>query len=157
MFATIIQSPVGLLQLQSDGRAITGVSLEASPGRGLPGQPHALLDRAAEQLQAYFAGELTQFDLPLHLEGTPFQESVWEALRSIPYGETISYAELAQRVGRPTAIRAVGTANGRNPISIIVPCHRVINTGGGLGGYSGGLPHKRTLLDLEFQNGGRVE
>jgi methylated-DNA-[protein]-cysteine S-methyltransferase len=103
----------------------------------------------AAQLDAYFAGELTEFDVDLRLDGTPFQQRVWAALRDIPYGETISYGELATRIGQPTASRAVGLANGRNPVAIIVPCHRVIGASGSLTGYGGGLDRKRTLLDLE--------
>jgi methylated-DNA-[protein]-cysteine S-methyltransferase len=104
-----------------------------------------------EQLAAYFRGELTAFDVPLGLAGTPFQQRVWAALREVPYGETVSYGELAQHIGQPTASRAVGLANGRNPIGVIVPCHRVIGSGGKLVGYGGGLHRKRHLLDLEQQ------
>jgi methylated-DNA-[protein]-cysteine S-methyltransferase len=109
-----------------------------------------VLARTATQLGEYFAGERTEFDLELDTTpGTEFQRTVWAALREIPYGQTISYAELARRIGRPTAFRAVGLANGRNPISIIVPCHRVIGSGGSLTGYGGGLDRKALLLDLE--------
>jgi methylated-DNA-[protein]-cysteine S-methyltransferase len=108
-----------------------------------------MLRVAADQLAAYFAGERTDFDLPLSPSGTPFQLSVWRALLSIPYGETISYRELARRIGNAKAVRAVGAANGRNPIPIIVPCHRVIGADGSLTGYGGGLPRKRLLLELE--------
>jgi methylated-DNA-[protein]-cysteine S-methyltransferase len=104
---------------------------------------------AVEQLTAYFAGGLTEFDLDLRLEGTPFQQEVWAALREIPYGETWSYGHLADRIGKPGAARAVGLANGRNPIGIIVPCHRVIGADGSLTGYGGGLPRKQLLLQLE--------
>jgi len=103
-----------------------------------------------EQLSAYFAGELTGFDLPMQMNGTEFQRRVWKGLSEIPYGETISYAELAHRVGNPKACRAVGLANGRNPIAIIVPCHRVIATNGALGGYGGGLDRKSWLLEHEL-------
>jgi len=108
-----------------------------------------LLDRAERQLREYLDGERRAFDLPIHLPGSPFQERVWGELRRIPYGETISYGELARRVDLPAASRAVGRANGSNRIAVIVPCHRVIASGGGLGGYGGGLPAKRLLLDLE--------
>ncbi|GHA76242.1 methylated-DNA--[protein]-cysteine S-methyltransferase [Streptomyces termitum] len=104
---------------------------------------------AVRQLDAYFAGDLTVFDLPLHLEGTPFQLRVWEQLRHIPYGETRSYGELAEALGNPGASRAVGLANGKNPIGVIVPCHRVVGSGGSLTGYGGGLDRKRRLLALE--------
>ncbi|MDJ0462822.1 methylated-DNA--[protein]-cysteine S-methyltransferase [Streptomyces sp. H27-C3] len=101
------------------------------------------------QLDAYFAGELTEFDLPLRLAGTPFQQRVWEQLQQIPYGETWSYGELAERIGNPAASRAVGLANGKNPVSIIVPCHRVIGVAGSLTGYGGGLDRKQRLLAFE--------
>lgn len=104
---------------------------------------------AVEQLAEYFAGERTEFDLPLEMEGTAFQRTVWSALREIPYGETCSYGEIARNIGSPAAFRAVGLANGHNPISIIVPCHRVIGANGSLTGYGGGLERKRLLLDLE--------
>jgi methylated-DNA-[protein]-cysteine S-methyltransferase len=102
-----------------------------------------------EQLEANFEGELTEIDVSLRLEGTEFQRKVWAGLLEIPYGETISYGDLATRIGQPTASRAVGLANGRNPVAIIVPCHRVIGSTGSLTGYGGGLDRKRTLLDLE--------
>ncbi|MBA2946674.1 methylated-DNA--[protein]-cysteine S-methyltransferase [Streptomyces sp. PSKA28] len=103
----------------------------------------------ATQLKAYFAGELKEFTLPLHLHGTPFQRTVWEQLRKIPYGETRSYGELAHELGNPKASRAVGLANGRNPVGIIVPCHRVVGADGSLTGYGGGLERKQQLLDFE--------
>ena len=105
--------------------------------------------RAAEQLEAYFAGELTAFDVPLDMRGTAFQRQVWEALLAIPYGETRSYGEIAAAIGAPTASRAVGAANGSNPVSIIVPCHRVIGANGRLTGYGGGVHRKDALLALE--------
>jgi methylated-DNA-[protein]-cysteine S-methyltransferase len=105
---------------------------------------------AAEQLDAYFAGELTTFDLPLAPRGSGFQLRVWTALREIPYGRTESYGELAQRIGSPGAARAVGLANGKNPIGIVIPCHRVVGSNGSLTGYGGGLDRKRRLLDLEL-------
>jgi methylated-DNA-[protein]-cysteine S-methyltransferase len=113
----------------------------------------AAVAAAVKQLEEYFAGERTQFDLPLELEGTPFQKDVWLALGEIPYGKTISYAELASMVGRPTAFRAVGQANGANPIPIVLPCHRVLASGGRIGGYGGGLDMKRQLLALEGVKG----
>jgi O-6-methylguanine DNA methyltransferase len=120
-----------------------------------------LLRHATEQLQAYFAGQRRDFDLPLDLAGTAFQRSVWRALLDIPYGETRSYGFVAQAIGAPKAVRAVGAANGSNPIPIVVPCHRVIGAGGSLTGYGGGLALKRFLLELEarhshlFQPAGR--
>jgi methylated-DNA-[protein]-cysteine S-methyltransferase len=143
-----IDSPIGELLLASDGHALTAVHMNGTPGPGWQRDPGALHE-PAEQLGAYFAGELREFDLPLAPHGTPFQREVWSALREIPYGSTISYAELAAAVGRPHAARAVGAANGRNPIAVVVPCHRVIGASGALTGYGGGLGRKRLLLDLE--------
>jgi methylated-DNA-[protein]-cysteine S-methyltransferase len=108
-----------------------------------------LLSEAARQLRAYFSGDLRAFDLPLDLQGTPFQLRVWRALLTIPYGATRSYSQIALAIGAPQAVRAVGAANGANPIAIVVPCHRVIGSGGSLTGYGGGLPLKRKLLELE--------
>ncbi|MDR3418176.1 MAG: methylated-DNA--[protein]-cysteine S-methyltransferase [Nevskia sp.] len=151
-------SPIGPLSLYSDGQFITGLymatggdmDLSAADGADTQAQhENPLLREAQEQLRAYFAGELQTFDLPLLLQGTAFQQRVWQELRDITYGETISYRELAARVGQPKASRAVGLANGRNPISIVVPCHRVIGADGSLTGYGGGLPRKRWLLDHE--------
>jgi AraC family transcriptional regulator of adaptative response/methylated-DNA-[protein]-cysteine methyltransferase len=113
-----------------------------------PGR-HELTDRLAEELAEYFGGTRREFSVPLVLAGTPFQRRVWEQLRKIPYGETRSYADIARAVGSPAAVRAVGAANGRNRIAIVIPCHRVINKGGALGGYGGGLDRKQFLLDLE--------
>jgi methylated-DNA-[protein]-cysteine S-methyltransferase len=113
------------------------------------GRADPLLARAREQLAAWFAGARTQFDLPLRPEGTPFQLAVWRELQAIPYGETRSYGQIAVRVGQPSASRAVGAANGRNPIAVIVPCHRVIGASGALVGYGGGMERKRWLLDHE--------
>lgn len=125
--------------------------LFTEPSDALPGAKDStpLIEETVSQLRAYFAGKLQTFDLPLDLRGTPFQKRVWAALLTIPYGQTRSYAEVARQVQAPDAVRAVGTANGSNPISIVVPCHRVINTGGKLGGYGGGLERKQALLDLE--------
>jgi methylated-DNA-[protein]-cysteine S-methyltransferase len=108
-----------------------------------------VLQAARAQLEEYFSGARQQFDLPLAPQGTPFQQEVWHTLATIPYGETISYAQLAQRVGKPTAMRAVGAANGRNPLPIVLPCHRVIGADGSLTGFGGGLPTKQFLLELE--------
>jgi methylated-DNA-[protein]-cysteine S-methyltransferase len=110
---------------------------------------NSILDMTRAQLDEYFSGTRKQFDLPLAPQGTPFQTEVWHTLATIPYGETISYAQLAQRVGKPTAMRAVGAANGRNPLPIVLPCHRVIGADGSLTGFGGGLPTKQFLLELE--------
>jgi methylated-DNA-[protein]-cysteine S-methyltransferase len=120
----------------------------AEPTFGSPGAGE-VFERAEAQLAEYFAGRRRVFDLPLALRGTPFQRAVWTALLDIPYGETASYGELAQLLGKPAASRAVGLANGKNPVSIIVPCHRVIGSTGSLTGYGGGLERKRYLLDFE--------
>ena len=115
-------------------------------------EKHPVVRESLRQLGAYFAGELRDFDLPLDPHGTEFQRAVWKALVGIPYGETRSYSEIARSVGRPAAVRAVGAANGSNPIAIIIPCHRVIGSSGKLVGFGGGLPMKRMLLDLETEH-----
>lgn len=146
---TVVESPIGDLLLTGDGRALTGLSTApASPPAGAIRDDRALAP-AARQLAEYFAGERTAFDLPLAPSGTPFQLRVWDELTRIPYGETIGYGELAARIGRPGAARAVGGANARNPIAIVVPCHRVVGGDGSLTGYAGGLGRKRALLALE--------
>jgi len=153
VYYTRFESPVGPLLLAGDAKALRLVSFESSK-RSTPPQAEWKQNRAAfaeviRQLQAYFRGELKEFDLPLAMEGTAFQLRVWNELRAIPYGETISYAQLAERIGNPQAVRAVGAANGSNPIPIIVPCHRVIGSDGSLTGFGGGLPTKKMLLELE--------
>ncbi|GGX22110.1 methylated-DNA--[protein]-cysteine S-methyltransferase [Streptomyces noursei] len=149
-------TPVGPLTLVAHGDALSGLYMTDQRHRppqetfGTPADPDERPFAATiAQLRAYFRGELTTFDLPLALHGTPFQRRVWAALRTIPYGETLSYGQLAERLGNPTASRAVGLANGRNPIGIIVPCHRVVGANGSLTGYGGGLDRKRRLLDFE--------
>ena len=148
-YTTTIDSPVGPLLLTSDGTSLTRLLFDAEPDPVWSTEPCEVLDRAVAQLREYFAGERTDFDLPLDPAGTPFQKATWMALRDIPYAQTINYGQLAGRVGNPNASRAVGLANGRNPISIVVPCHRVIGANGSLTGYGGGLDRKRLLLDLE--------
>jgi len=143
-----LDTPIGRLILEADGDVLIGLRLPNAPSHGLRHDETPILKEAAMQLQEYFAGERTDFDLRMELDGTPFQREVWAELSRIPYGETISYGELARRVGRPKGPRAVGQANGRNPIAIIVPCHRVL-AGNGVGGYGGGLAVKRALLALE--------
>ena len=144
-----VASPIGSLLLTSDGDALTGVHMEPHEIGDDWRRDDALLRPAAEQLRAFFAGDLREFDLALAYTGTDFQRRVWTALRAIPYGETISYGEQARRIGRPTAPRAVGAANGCNPIAIIIPCHRVIGADGSLTGFGGGLDRKRWLLSHE--------
>ena len=144
---------MGRLRLVADDTGITGILFaddraEVTP-IDRPGPGVALLVELERQLDAYFDGALRDFDLPLHAGGTPFQQRVWEALRAIPYGRTASYGQLARQLGRPGAARAVGAANGRNPLSIVVPCHRVIGASGTLTGYGGGVRNKRWLLDHE--------
>lgn len=150
---TIVDSPVGSLTLVGEDGQLTGLYMDGQRHRPAEEDFGAVdagpFGAVVEQLAAYFAGELDTFDLPLSLRGTPFQRTVWAALREIPYGETISYGELAQHLGRPSAARAVGLANGKNPVGIIVPCHRVVGSGGGLTGYGGGLARKQYLLDFE--------
>jgi methylated-DNA-[protein]-cysteine S-methyltransferase len=148
-FTTTLESPVGPLLLTSEGTSLTSLLFDAPPDPSWSTEPCAVLDRATAQLAEYFAGERTTFDLPLAPTGTPFQLTTWLALREIPYAQTINYGQLALRVGNAKASRAVGLANGRNPISIVVPCHRVIGADGSLTGYGGGLDRKRLLLDLE--------
>ncbi len=154
-FYTFMESPVGPLQLISNGEALTGLFMNEHKGGPDPGEDwvrddhHILLTEARRQIAAYFAGERKTFDLPLAAHGTAFQQRVWNALSEIPYGTTISYGELARRIGDPKASRAVGLANGSNPISIIVPCHRVIGANGKLTGYGGGVERKKALLALE--------
>jgi methylated-DNA-[protein]-cysteine S-methyltransferase len=160
-----VRSPIGVLEIEGNDDAVTRIELPPHPGttgrgstvrrarredqtaeRGTTPEP---LARATRQLEEYFAGTRTEFDIPIDLRGTPFQRQVWTALAEIPYGKTVSYAELAEMVGRPGACRAVGQANGSNPIPIVLPCHRVVGSGGGIGGYGGGLDMKRRLLELE--------
>lgn len=152
-FYTIVKSPVGKLLLTGNGESLTGLDFQEGPHPFKPKrdwvQDDARFAQVVKQLKAYFAGDLKQFDLPLAPRGTDFQMGVWKALRSIPYGETISYGQLADQIGNPRAVRAVGGANGKNPIAIIVPCHRVIGSDGTLTGFGGGLPIKEALLRLE--------
>lgn len=151
---TEVPTPVGRLLLAGDeeGR-LSRISFQNGSDRVKPADGWQLSEEpfreAIAQLQAYFAGRLRHFDLALATEGTPFQREVWSMLRTIPYGEVVSYGEMARRLGRPNAYRAVGAANGRNPIPIVIPCHRVIGSGGSLTGFGGGLAIKRRLLDLE--------
>lgn len=146
-------TPLGQLLMTTDGVGLTGLYFPCHQDRHSP-EPEWRLAKdhfgdVQRQLDAYFAHELREFDLPLAMSGTPFEKKVWTALRRIPYGKTVSYRDIAERIGQPTACRAVGMANGRNPIPIIVPCHRVIGANGTLTGYGGGLATKKWLLELE--------
>lgn len=143
-------SPIGFLILKSDGQAITAASFSEND---LQEQNScAVLESCKVQLNDYFLGNLRTFDLPLSPEGTEFQQKVWTELLKIPYGETITYMEMAFRLGDPKCIRAAGTANGRNPIAVIIPCHRVIGAGNKLTGYAGGIWRKKVLLELEMKH-----
>jgi methylated-DNA-[protein]-cysteine S-methyltransferase len=144
-----VETPVGPLLLSTQDGRLSGVAFAASAE---PRSNEPLLLEAEAQLHAYFAGELRRFELPLAPRGTAFQLSVWEALLELPYGSTTTYSELAASIGRTSACRAVGAANGRNPLAVIVPCHRVIGAAGALTGYGGGLERKRLLLALEAAN-----
>ena len=148
----IVESPIGPLLLGAGDGALTLLYTsrfpEHRPGGG-DAADQAVLDETERQLGRYFEGTPTEFELQLGPRGTPFQQQVWAALCEIPYGETISYGELARRLDNPKAVRAVGLANGSNPISIVIPCHRVIGSNGSLVGYGGGLPVKQALLSLE--------
>lgn len=156
---TFIATPVGTLTLIATPCGLAAILWEDDrPGRvpldaGAYDPAHPVLAETARQLGEYFAGDRTEFDLPLDPQGTDFQRDVWRALEAIPFGETRSYADIARAVGRPTAFRAVGAANGRNPISIVVPCHRVIGASGALTGFAGGLEGKEYLLALERRDG----
>jgi methylated-DNA-[protein]-cysteine S-methyltransferase len=148
-----LDSPVGTLTVAATDAGLHAIEFprnrHPADRQGWTEGDHALIDLAARQLDEYFAAERRVFDLPLAPRGTDFQCTVWMTLAGIGYGETISYAQLAQRVGKPTAMRAVGAANGRNPLPIVLPCHRVIGADGSLTGFGGGLPTKQFLLELE--------
>jgi methylated-DNA-[protein]-cysteine S-methyltransferase len=151
------RSPRGLIVIKADEKSVTFVKLTKKKEKdhaitnleSSSNPAHALIKKTCKQLDEYFAGERKEFNLPLSLQGTAFQQKVWKQLQAIPYGKTISYAQLAQSIGNPKACRAVGSANGKNPISVIIPCHRVIAADGSLGGYASGLDVKRQLLELE--------
>lgn len=156
-YYTIMESPIDPLLLMSDGEHLTGLFMDVQ--NYLPHMKDnwvynpALFGEAVSQLKAYFAKELSHFELPLKASGTVFQEKIWQLLTTIPYGETVSYKSIAERIQASKAVRAVGLANGKNPISIIIPCHRVIGANGRLVGYGGGLPRKQWLLAHEAKQG----
>jgi methylated-DNA-[protein]-cysteine S-methyltransferase len=157
LFYTSMDSPLGELLLLGDGEELHGLYMQGGrkPARIAPQWKRSAAPFAdvRAQLQEYFAGERVAFDVPLAMHGTRFELQVWHALVDIPYGETVSYGEIATRIGQPSAARAVGLANGRNPIAVIVPCHRVIGANGTLTGYGGGLERKQLLLELEHGQG----
>ncbi len=146
-----ITTPIGILELRATDRALEEIHFNGKEigARSCRPEASAILAKAAKQLQEYFDGRRRHFDLPLEPRGTPFQRSVWRELQKIPYGETITYGEIAARLGKPAAVRAVGASNGCNPIPIVIPCHRVIGANGSLVGFGGGLDKKRYLLRLE--------
>lgn len=147
---TILETPVGFVTIEvTDAGEVTALRMYAEPTQGAGQRDGAATRRAAEQVRQYFDGERTTFDLPRKAAGTPFQHRVWDALVEIPYGRTVSYGEIAQQLAAPTASRAVGAAVGRNPISIIVPCHRVVGASGKLVGYAHGVERKQWLLAHE--------
>lgn len=146
----LLTTPIGQLRLVSEGTQLAAIEFEGQYEDDTEQDlQDSVLARAAEQLQEYFAGQRTRFDLPLGASGTAFQQQVWRALQNIPYGETRSYSDIARSIDRQTAVRAVGAANGRNPLPVVVPCHRVIGSDGSLTGFAGGLAAKRVLLQLE--------
>jgi len=157
LFYTSVDSPIGELLLLGDGHTLHGLYMQdgRKPVKIAPRweRSKAPFTDVRIQLREYFVGERVTFDTPLAMDGTQFERRVWRALQEIPYGETVSYGELARHIGQPSAARAVGLANGRNPIAVIVPCHRVIGANGTLTGYGGGLERKRLLLDLERGQG----
>lgn len=144
-----LNSPLGRLRLVSNGAALLRIEFDGQHGRDGKEQSDPVLEQTARQLAEYFAGSRKHFTLKLGAEGTAFQNSVWQALEAIPYGELRSYQDIADSIGKHRAVRAVGAANGRNPIPIVVPCHRVIGSNGRLTGFAGGLPAKQLLLELE--------
>lgn len=153
---TVVDSPIGPLTLVESDGAVAGLWTAAQSPTDLGGRNGTVLPALREQLASWFAGELTEFDVLLAARGTAFQQRVWAALRTIPYGATWTYGQLAAAIGSPAASRAVGLANGRNPISIVVPCHRVVGSSGALTGYAGGIERKRWLLDHEAGRADRL-
>lgn len=149
MYALKMKSPVGSLTLVANDEALLAVQFEGSEFAEAVAASTPILERTKKQLNEYFAGARREFDLPLQPSGTPFQCSVWDALLKVPYGKTASYLDIAKRVKNPKAMRAVGAANGRNPIALIIPCHRVIGSDGSLTGYGGGMERKHWLLQHE--------
>ena len=156
MYYCYLETPSGELLLAGDARALRVIGFPEGPMRREPDPDwifsEKYFDAAREQLEEYFDGKRTEFELPLAPSGTDFQLQVLDELQRIPYGETASYADIADRIGRPKAVRAVGAANGRNPLPIVIPCHRVIGSNGSMTGFGGGIPTKEALLRLELEN-----
>jgi methylated-DNA-[protein]-cysteine S-methyltransferase len=153
---TYVDSPIGAILVAGDDNAVAEIHFAGAKPKPEWSRDDAALADATSQLRAYFAGELCAFDLPLAPRGTDFQQAVWSALRQIPYGETTTYSAIAAEIGKPSAVRAVGAANGANPIPIVIPCHRVIGSGGSMTGFGGGIDVKRQLLALEARVAGRT-
>ncbi|HSY48152.1 MAG TPA: methylated-DNA--[protein]-cysteine S-methyltransferase [Thermoanaerobaculia bacterium] len=153
---TYVDTPIGALLVAGDTDGIVEIHFAGAKPRSDWVRDDDSLADAASQLRAYFDGELRAFDLPLKTDGTEFQQRVWSALRKIPYGETTTYTAIAERIGRPSAVRAVGAANGANPIPIVIPCHRVIGASGSMTGFGGGIDVKKRLLALEARVSGRT-
>ncbi|MEA2236394.1 MAG: methylated-DNA-[protein]-cysteine S-methyltransferase [Thermoanaerobaculia bacterium] len=153
---TYADTPIGAILIAGDGNAIVETYFAGAKPKPDWIRDDEALREAADQLHAYFAGERCTFDLPLAPRGTDFQQSVWSALQQIPYGETTTYSTIAERIGRPAAVRAVGAANGANPIPIVIPCHRVIGANGSMTGFGGGIDVKKQLLALESRVAGRT-
>lgn len=147
--AFLYTTPIGVLTLQQEGQAITGIHFGRDESIHYEEQPSPLLSQAIQQLEEYFKGKRKRFSLPVAPGGTPFQRRVWDALCQVPYGKTCTYGQIARIIGQPKACRAVGMANHRNPIAIVIPCHRIIGANGSLTGYAGGLEIKEKLLELE--------
>lgn len=147
--AALLETPCGRLCIEADACAVIRISFSDRLPAGAETAPSPLTEQAARELGEYFVGKRRVFTFPTAAAGTPFQQAVWQALREIPYGETRTYGQIAAQIGRPKAVRAVGMANHRNPLCIVVPCHRVVGAGGALTGYAGGLDKKACLLDLE--------
>lgn len=152
-----IDTPAGRLYLTADEKALLRLTWDGgSVPKGAACERNGILDQAVRELTEYFAGERTRFNVPVRTEGTPFQQAVWKALETIPYGQTRTYGELARLVGKPNAARAIGMANHSNPVAIIIPCHRVIGANGKLTGFAGGLSAKEYLISLERTHGSRA-
>jgi methylated-DNA-[protein]-cysteine S-methyltransferase len=156
MISTVYEGPIGRFTLVSNGKALTHLDFETTktPAPKHPRGADKVLDKARRELDAYFASKLERFTVAVDPQGTEFQRACWAALQKIPYGNTRSYAQQAVAIGNPKAVRAVGLANGRNPIAVIIPCHRVIGSNGSLTGFGGGLPRKKFLLELESGEAG---
>lgn len=148
MHTLYVSSPIGTLKITADENSITGITSATKKGKS---DPDTVTKKCAHELEAYFNGKNTHFSIPMKAAGTPFQKSVWAAMSKIPYGKTKSYAEIARAIKKPKAIRAVGSACGKNPLLITVPCHRVVGSHGGLGGFSAGIKNKKLLLAHEQQ------